>query len=482
MTIDDLSLGRDKLSEPLWRFSAVDLAAGIKNKTFSSVEVIESVAARIEAKNEGLNAIVYNYSEQAIEAAKAADKAVSDGQSLGTLHGVPVTIKVNIDVKDTPTTHGIPAFKDAIARDHSPLVRNLLDAGAIIIGKTNTPEFSMRGTTDNPLHGLTKNPWDSDTSPGGSSGGAGSSAAAGFGPIHHGNDIAGSLRFPATACGVATVKPGLGRVPAFNPSADAERGILSQLMSVQGAICRQVKDVRLATEVMSRHDPRDPWHVPMPFTGQAIDTPIKVALTKKSHGYPIHAGIEANLDEAAGILSQAGYVVEEVETPSILEAANAWFSVAIREIKNALDPAARQYGSKTIQNIFDFYYKMADMVDAEGYIDGIADRSRMVRDWNIFLAEYPLALTPFLMRPGYPNDYDETYEGAKDLFDSAIYSFGLNYIGFPAGNIPMALVNNLPSGVQIVGRKFREDLILDAMQVIEDKVGVMCEKLWAREG
>ena len=468
--------------DQLWAKSAVELAAGIRDKSFSAVEVIESVLSRIEDKNGHLNAIVYNYADEALESARAADEAIVSDDSLGPLHGVPVTIKVNVDVEGTPTTNGIPAFKDVIAPGNSPVVQNLLNAGAIIVGKTNTPEFSMRGTTDNPLHGLTLNPWSDVASPGGSSGGAGSAAAAGFGPIHHGNDIAGSLRFPATACGVSTVKPGLGRVPAYNPSAQVERGLLSQIMSVQGAICREVKDVRLATEVMINHDPRDPWHVPMPFSGPKIDSPIKVAFTREPCGYPIHAGIEANLDKAARILADAGYLVEEVDIPSIEEPAHAWFSVAILEIKNTLDPAAREYGSETIQQIFDHMYMMSNMVDAEGYMDGIADRSRMVRDWSVFLAEYPLILTPFLMRPGYPNDFDETYEGTKDLFDSAIYSFGINYLGFPAGNVPIDLVEGLPSGIQVVGRKFREDLILDALEVIENQTGVMSEKLWEMNG
>jgi amidase len=465
------------MTDQLWAKSAVELAKGIKKKDYSALEVTQSVLSRIDEKNGHLNAIVYQYADEALQSAQQADEAIASGDTLGPLHGIPVTIKVNVDLQGTPTTNGIPAFKDVIAPGNSPVVQNLLDAGAIIVGKTNTPEFSMRGTTDNPLHGLTLNPWDDSASPGGSSGGAGSAAAAGFGPIHHGNDIAGSLRFPATACGVATVKPGMGRVPAYNPSAQAERGLLSQIMSVQGAICREVKDVRLATQVMMNHDPRDPWHIPMPFTGAPIATPIKVAFTRESYGYPLHAGVEANLDRAARMLVDAGYQVEEVDVPSIQEPAEAWMSVAMLEIKNTLGPAAKKFGSDLIQQIFDNMYEMSNMVDADGYMQGVADRSRMVRDWNVFLAEYPLVLSPFLMRAGYPNNHDETYEGVKDLFDSAIYSFGINYLGLPAGNVPVDLVDNLPSGIQIVGRKFREDLILDALETIENATGVMSEKL-----
>ncbi len=461
-----------------WQLSAVDQAQKIRQRESSAVEIFNSVSQRMDETNGRLNAIVDDLREAAAIRAGQLDNEADKGAFRGPLLGVPVTVKVNVDMEGTANTNGIPALRGNIAPGHSPVVKNLLDAGAVIIGRTNTPELSMRGTTDNPLYGETKNPWDPTLSPGGSSGGAGAAAAVGMGAIHHGNDIAGSLRFPATACGVATIKAGQGRVPAFNPGATVERGLLAQLMSVQGAICREVKDVRLATQVMMQPDPRDPWHVPMPFdSGEASR---RVGVTTEAHGYPIHPQIVSNIERAADILSNAGYEVERIRTPDIREPANAWFSTAILELKLTLDPIAREHGSQTIQNIFDYYYRMSTMVDGEGYIAGVADRTRMVRDWNVLLADYPLVLSPFLMRPGYPLDYDETYEGTKDLFASAIYSFGLNYIGFPAGNIPMGLVDGAPSGVQIIGAKWREDKILDAMESIESETGVMAKALWDR--
>lgn len=467
----------------LWQLSAVDQAAGIRARTFTAKSLVQAVLERVAQKNDSLNAIVDPFNEQALIAAEKADAAVTNGAHLGPLHGVPVTVKVNVDTKGRPTTNGMSVFKDVIAPDNSPIVQNLLNAGAIIIGRTNTPEMSMRLTTDNPLYGLTRNPWDLTISPGGSSGGAASAAAAGFGAIHHGNDIAGSLRYPAVACGLSTIKCGLGRVPAFLPSAKAERGMLAQLMSVQGVICREVKDVRLGTQILMQHDPRDPWHVPMPFSQESSASEIKpkVGFCKQAHGYPIHPEIVANLERAASILEAAGYQVEEIETPPIAEPAKAWLQVTNFEMKRLLEPVFKQHGSKIINQIFEGYYQLEDMVDAEGYLLAIADRTRMVRDWNVLLADYPLVLTPYLMRPGYANDYDETFEGVKDLFESSIYSYGANYLGMPAGVVPVDLVAGLPSGVQLIGQKWREDLILDAMEVIETAAGVMTSELWARE-
>src|SRR5262245_27310166 len=340
------------MADDLWQRSAVELADGIAGKKFSCREVMESVVARIRALNPALNAIVYDYTEEALADARRADDELAAGRPRGPLHGVPATIKENVDQQGKPTPNGMPAFEKIIAPDDAPLVRNLRSAGAIIVGRTNTPELSMRATTDNPLHGRTRNPWHPDASPGGSSGGAGSAAAAGFGPIHHGNDIGGSLRFPAFACGLATVKPTPGRIPAFNPSATVERGLLAQLTSVQGAIARTVADVRLATRVMATGDPRDPWWVPAPFDGDALAKPIRVAVTRNSHGYPIHPGIIRLIDRTAVYLSDAGYDVVEAEPPSIMEPARGWSTVLLTELKGTLGPIVEQHGSDEVRRIF----------------------------------------------------------------------------------------------------------------------------------
>src|SRR5262249_30194065 len=234
-------LGNATIPAMLWKLSAIELAEGIRRGDFSCTEVVTSVIERIRSHNPGLNAITVDCSSDALADAERADAAIRRGEATGELHGVPVTIKENIDQEGKATTNGIAAFTNVIAPADAPVVANLRRAGAIIVGRTNTPELSMRATTDNPLRGRTVNPWHPEASPGGSSGGAGAAAAAGFGPIHHGNDIGGSLRFPSFACGVTSVKPTQGRVPAFNPTAPAERGMLAQLMSVQGAICREVR-------------------------------------------------------------------------------------------------------------------------------------------------------------------------------------------------------------------------------------------------
>ncbi|NKB68703.1 MAG: amidase [Candidatus Latescibacteria bacterium] len=463
----------------LWKLSAAEMAAGIRKGDCKASEVVAAVVARIEEQNPHLNAVTIDLTQQAVIDAEAADQAVAAGADLGPLHGVSLTIKENIDMAGQPNANGVPAFIDMMATQDAPLVRNLRRAGAIVVGRTNTPEFSLRATTDNPLRGRTYNPWGDQLSPGGSSGGAGAACAAGMAPLNHGNDIGGSLRFPAFANGLATVKPTTFRVPVFNSSAPLERGPLAQAMSVQGIIARHAADVRLATRAMIAPDPRDPNCPPVPWDGPDLGGRPKVAITIESNGYHMHPGIVELLGRAADQLREAGYTVVEIEAPPVAEAAAQWFRAGTTEMNATLGPAVQQYGSQTIKQIFEWYYELSELLDRDGYIAAFADRTRLMREWNVFLADYPLVLTPFLMRPLYDWNYDaQGFDQVKDLFDAAIYSTGINYLGLPAGVIGTGLVEGRPAAVQIVGQRYREDLICDAMEAIERRNGALVHRLW----
>ena len=464
----------------LWRLSATELLDGYARGAFSCAEVVADVVAHVHARNPSLNAIVVDLGEDALHAARAADEARGRGEPLGPLHGVPATIKQNIDVAGQPTPNGLPALKDNVAPDDSAVTANLRRAGAVFVGRTNVPELSMRFTTSNPLEGRTVNPWSPDASPGGSSGGAGAAAAAGFGPLHHGNDIAGSLRVPAWCNGVATIKPSQGRLPAFNPTSATERGLLAGLMSCQGILARTVSDVRLATRVMAQRDPRDPWWSPAPFDGPPLPAPIRVAVTTNPHGYPLDERVASLVDRAAALLADAGYAVDAVEPPPITEPARGWMSAGITEIKLTLDESVRRHGSDELGAVFDAYYDMGELLDLAGYRAVLSDRTRMMRAWSLFQEEHPLVLAPLLMRPWFPWDYDAQGPAAvRDLFDSAIYSYGVNFLGLPAGVVPVDLVDGLPVGVQLIGPRYREDLVLDAMEAVEARAGWDLDRLWS---
>ena len=252
-----------------------------------------------------------------------------------------------------------------------------------------------------------------------------------------------------------------------------------QLTSVQGAIARTVADVRLATRVMAAADPRDPWWTSAPFDGEPLGRPVRVALTSNSHGYAIHPGITALIDRTAGYLSDAGYDVVHAEPPPITEPARAWFTVLLTDIKGTLGPSLEQYGSDEVRQIFDWYYAIGEILGLDDYRAGLADRTRMMRAWSVFLDAYPLVLTPILMRPTHPWNYDaQGLTQTKDLMDAAIYSYGINYLALPAGVVPIDLVDELPAGVQLVGRRFREDVMLDAMAAVEQRAGRLSDRLW----
>src|SRR5258707_1023918 len=247
--------------EDLWRLSAADIAALIRAKKISAKDAAVSALARLDAVNPKINAVVDHRPDNVLAQAGAIDAGIGRGEDMGPLAGVPVTVKVNIDQVGFATTNGLKLQRDVIAATNSPVIDNLRKAGAVILGRTNCPAFSYRWFTTNLIHGDTKNPRDPALTPGGSSGGAGAAVAAGIGHIAHGTDIAGSIRYPAYACGVHGLRPTFGRVAAFN-AALPERPPGPQMCAVSGPLARTIADIRIALAAMSARDAPDPWWVP----------------------------------------------------------------------------------------------------------------------------------------------------------------------------------------------------------------------------
>jgi amidase len=433
--------------------------------------------------NPSINAVVVDLGAEAMRAARLADRAVRGGSALGALHGVPVTVKQNVDVKGQANSNGVPAQRNLIASEDAPVVRNLRTAGAIVIGLTNTPEFSLRAITDNPLHGLTMNPWDTTITCGGSSGGAAASLALGIGAIAHGNDIGGSLRWPAHCTGVTTIRPTLGRVPAYNQSAAAERPLLAQLMSVQGPIAREVRDVRLGLKVMSARDPHDPWWVPAPFEGPKLAQPLKVAIARIPSDMRVDPAVIMLARRAADYLSDAGYIVKEVEVPDLTEVWQLWADVLLSEIEILQEPGWAQVTSQDFKQVLRGYKGFSRRLDLKGYMTAIATRSHHLRAWLLFLEKWPLVVTPTTVQPtpGVRADLAGNRR-VRELFRNDLrFTSAINVLGLPAAVVPVALHQDHPVGVQIIASRYREDLCLNAAQAIERRAGVLARLLWARE-
>jgi amidase len=457
----------------LWRWDAVALAAAIRTGKVSSREATQAVLDRLDAVNPKLNAVTVVLAASALAAAERADAARHRSEPLGLLHGVPVTIKENVDQDGAATANGVVAFRDVVATTDSPQVASWKRAGAVIVGRTNTPAFSLRWHTDNDLRGRTFNPWHRERTPGGSSGGAAAALAVGIAPLAHGNDLGGSVRYPAYCCGVAGIRPTLGRVAAYNGTVTEERPVGVQLMSVQGPLARRVADVRLGLAAMATRDPRDPWWVPAPLEGPALARPIRVALTVD----PARLGVDRNVAaavRAAGVaLADAGYAVEEVEPPDVAGVAACWGAIVINELRHVTQPQIRKHGGVEINRSLDFTLAGTPDVDLAGYMRALAERTRHVRDWMLFLERYALVVGPVSTEPPFEVGFDTTTaQRASDAARAQRLLVAVNLLGLPAVAVPVGRAGDVPLGVQVIGSRYREDLCLNAAEVIEARHGL----------
>jgi amidase len=457
---------------PLWTWDAADLAAAIRKRDISAHDAVASCVARMHEVNPALNAVTVDLSEHAMAEARRADEAIARGEPIGPLHGVPVTTKENVDQEGCATVNGVAAYRDLVAKSDSPVVANLRKAGAIVIGRTNTPAMSFRLDTVNDFRGRTHSPWSRAHTPGGSSGGASSSVAAGMTPIGQGNDIAGSVRYPAFCTGLVGLRPSFGRIPAYNGTATRERTISSQLMSVQGPLARSVRDVRLALSAMAQHDPRDPWWTPAPLLGP--DAPRRVAVVDASDdlaGIAPGAAVQEALRTAARALADAGYEVVREKTPGFRRAFELWFEMLVPEFRKFMHADFERDGDEGIRVAMRYLLDNVPESDEESHLRALSERTRVIRDWNLFFAQTPLVLTVVCTEPPYAHGfYLESAERTMRMWREASTLMALPVLGLPAVAVPTGLAAGLPVGVQLVGPRFREDLVLAAAEAIEARV------------
>lgn len=451
--------------EDLWRLSATDVAAAVKAKKISAKEAAQSALSRLDAVNPRINAVIDHRPDEVLAQAAAVDAAISRGEEVGPLAGVPVTIKANIDQEGFATTNGLKLQRDTIARSNSPVVDNLLNAGAVMLGRTNCPAFSYRWFTSNLIHGDTKNPRDPAITPGGSSGGAGAAVAAGIGHIAHGTDIAGSIRYPAYACGVHGLRPTVGRVAAFN-AALAERTIGAQISAVSGPLARTIGDLRLALAAMSGFDARDPWWVPAPLQGPAM--PKRAALCFNPDGLDTAAEVKAAVADAARRLERAGWTVEEVATPPLREPADLqtklWlgdgYEAQLEAAEREGDPGALACLRGNRSKVFPF--------DATTLSKILTRRATLTREWLVFLEKYPVLLMPVSGELPFPDQLDRKDEASfARVWQAQVPQIAIPFMGLPGLTVSTGLVGRIPVGVQLVSGRYREDLCLLAGEAIE---------------
>ena len=463
------------MADEIWRWDASRIAAAIAAREIRARDAVEACIARMHAVNGAINAVTVDLSAQALDLADRADRAVRRGGALPPLHGVPITIKENVDQAGSATTNGVVAYRDAIAHEDHAVVANLKKAGAIAIGRTNTPAFSMRLDTVNDLRGRTHNPWKRGITPGGSSGGASASVAAGIVPLAHGNDIAGSVRYPAYCCGLAGLRPSFGRVPAFQPSLKSERAISAQLMSVQGPLARTVNDVKLGFHAMAAGDARDPWWVPVPFDGPPLPRRFTVVSDAGDlDGVAPSPPIAKALEDAARWLVEAGYERVEEKTPGFGAAARLWFEMHVPEFRHFMQADFQRDGDDGIRIAMSHLAALAPDLAHADHLRALAQRTRLQRDWWLALERVPLVLAPVCAVPAYPVGFDvESAERTERVWRECSTLMALPVLGLPGLSVATGLADGVPVGVQVVAPRFREDLCFAAGEAIEARAGMV---------
>ncbi|MEX0943435.1 MAG: amidase [Pseudomonadales bacterium] len=452
------------MTNELWRKSAGELAQLIRNKEVSSREVITSHLDRIEAVNSSVNAVTVTLRETALAAADEADKT----DSQGPFHGVPFTIKENIDCVGSATTQGIPAMADVVPPVDAPVVTRMKNAGAIPLARTNLPEMGLRITTDNPLHGRTINPWDATRTAGGSSGGEAVSLATGMSCIGLGNDLGGSLRNPAYCCGITSLKPTTGRIPQVHALPPVDLPISFRLMAVEGPMARSVADLRTAYTVLSGWHPQDPFSVPAVLEGPKAEKRAALVLEMPHSELP-GATIDA-IKHAGAVLEQAGWIVEEAAPPELAQVNRIWAFLLSTDLQQML-PVLAPVMSKDAVGLLDGLLREYDPATMPS-LAIFTERDRLATAWSMFFTHYPVVIGPTWADLPFLHDADiDPQTGVETTLKRLQFITPGNVLGIPSVALPMGVSDGLPTGVQIYAERWREDLCLDVAGLIESKVG-----------
>ncbi len=449
--------------------SATALVRAIRTKEVSAAEAVTAHLARIEAVNPALNAVVQLAPERALHEAEEADRALARGADLGALHGLPITIKDSLDTEGIVTTWGTTGRRDFVPEEDAPVVARLRRAGAILLGKTNTPEFTLGGEMANAVYGFTYNPHDTALSPSGSGGGAAAIVAAGGSPLDIGSDTGGSIREPAHVCGIAGIKPTSGRTPRTGHAVPYGIGAVDSL-TVLGPLARFVEDLSLVLPLICGPDWRDPAVLPIPLGDPAAVELEGLRLAVYTDGglVPPMPEIAEAVQAGAEALARRGAIVVEAAPACLAQAGDLypWLNVANGRdwLRRQLANAGTAEPGPSIAKLLaeEAALRAPSLAVMLEQLDQF--RSEMLQ----FLQNYDAILCP-------PDCYAALPHGADDAFDKHRvwgHLYAYNLTGWPAAVVPAgATSEGLPFGLQIVGRPWREDVVLALAAAIETDLG-----------
>lgn len=461
-----------EFDEDLHWMSAKEMALHFSRRDLSPVEVAEWHLGRIEALDSKINAFCLVDRDTTIAQAEASEERFREGEPLGPLDGVPIAVKDLLLTKGWPTLRGSLLVDRSQSWEHdAPSVARLREAGAVFVGKTTTPEFGHKATNDSPLTGVTRNPWNADLTPGGSSGGAGAALAAGFAPLAYGTDAGGSIRIPASFCGVVGLKPTYGRVPAWPPSPFGS-------LAHAGPMARTVEDAALFFIAMSKDDPRDGSYSPVD-TSSVTRTlrdgvkGLKIAYSPRL-GYvtALRPEVEAVTNHAAQVLENLGAIVERVDppVPNPFELFRKIYTACTDLLASTLPQDKLHLLDKSLRGVIDIGARWSRREFQAAQVERMAYTAQ----WRQFMTDYDLVLTPQLAVPPFSvgrigPDSDE----ADAWLTWSPYTYPFNLTGQPAINVPGGFIGaGLPIGVQLVGRHFADDVVLRAAYALETALDV----------
>lgn len=470
------------MENDILKLSAAELAAGIKAKKISSVEAVEAYLGRVKAVEPKIKAFVTVLESRALEAAKKADEKLAGGGDPGCLCGVPVAIKDNMMITGVPTTCSSKILKDYAAPYDSTVIEKLEKEGAVFIGKTNLDEFAMGSSTENSAFGATRNPWNTDYIPGGSSGGSAACVASRMAPLALGSDTGGSIRQPAACCGIVGLKPTYGRVSRYGLVAFASS--LDQI----GPFAGNVEDAALLLKAISGYDPKD-------STSADIETPDYANLIKKDIkglrvGLPeeyfikgLDPEVEAAVREAVKVLEKQGAVVKKISLPHTEYAVAVYYIIAPSEASaNLARYDGAKYGFRAeCSDLYEQYAKtrgqgfgpevkrrimLGTYALSAGYYDAYYGKAQKVRTLITRDFEKAFKEVDVIAGPTAPTPAFRIGEKAQDplqMYLSDIFTISSNLAGIPAVSVPCGFSKaGLPIGLQITGRAFDEASVLKA--------------------
>lgn len=485
------------ISSGLVVLSASELAEKIRSRQVTSLDVVQAHLDHIRKHNPAINAIVALDEESALLQAREADEAMARGNSCGPLHGVPVTVKDNMAVKGFKTTHGYTPTVNYRPAYDATVVDRLRKEGAIILGKTNLSSLAKDYQTFNPIFGVTSNPWDVSRTPGGSTGGGAAAVAAGLSPLEIGNDLGGSLRIPAHFCGIYGLKPTERLVPRTGIIPGLPKNVRQSLrhLTCVGPLARSIEDLKLCMGIISGPDGTDTDVPPVSILDHSLSKnpgDIRIAWADVFPGVPVSAEIQAALKQLAGQLSRAGYNVVKT-LPVDFDFMLAWQTWGrIMDIEFAANMPSPLFDRILLFTLGRFMERKNPLMQVvypatyKKYTTELWQREKLISRMDRFMSDYDVFLCPVHTTTAFKHIHPDGYFGPYPVYRqnfpvdghqlnywvaNASYTSIFNLTGHPVGVMPIGHTDGeLPVGVQVVGKRWRD---MELLQIMEQMDGVV---------